>query len=314
MKPATLARGQSVVRVLPEEFRVQSIGGSEVVIESTIVGRARVRQILALDALRPRIGLKIGLDLDIPAPRDGRVLPESYRLIDLSGDLRLGEKGSSIGILHWVGVRGDVRALPYPSEFDIQLACDLDFWTLERLEIERDGGELALWVDLWPRLDHDGGHLLASIRGFRITVPRVDWLRFLEDVGYGSFELVEIRIPEGSEEHAHRAIDGVREAQRLLWQGNHAGAATECRKAIEALESVAPDRDLEAFLAQRLEPRRAGIYKGIASRLKDLASVTVHDYGRDVSLSRAEIGLLIRTTASLANVILGEMSGDRAPT
>ncbi len=62
---------------------------------------------------------------------------------------------------------------------------------------------------------------------------------------------------------------------------------------------------------QTLGAHRAELYKGIASRVKKLASVTVHDYGREAVFSRAEIGLLIRTTASLGSIVLGEVSRDR---
>lgn len=214
------------------------------------------------------------------------------------------KRGPSIGILQWVGPNREVRALPYPSESQIQLACDLDGWTLERLEAQRDGQDLALWLELWPRLEHPGGYLSASMSGFRVDVPRGDWLRFLEAVGYGRFELLELRVPEGSEEPAHRAIDGIREAQRRLWAGDHESALTECRKAIEALESLAPERRLDGFLAQAKDTKRGDLYAGVASKLKQLASISVHDYGRGAVFSRAEVGFLIRTTASLTAIVL----------
>jgi len=55
---------------------MKSIGEAEVLIESTIVGKVRVRHLSALDALRP--------------------------------------------CLQWVGPHREVRALPYPSESQIQ--------------------------------------------------------------------------------------------------------------------------------------------------------------------------------------------------
>lgn len=285
---------------------MQSIGETEILIESTIVGKVRVQHLAALDALRPRMGLMVGVDLNpiTGSLHSGQSRPDEYWLTDLGGDLRLSEKGPSIGIVQWIGMRREVRALPYPSESQLQLACDLDPWTLERLEKQRDGKDLALWIELWPRLEHPGGYLSASIRGFRLSVPRVDWLRFLEGVGYGTYELLELRIPDGSAALAHRAIDGIREAQRRHWAGDHAGALTECRKAIEALGELAPDRDLGKLLGGAHDARRGKHYSGIASKLKELASIAVHDYGREATFSRTEIGFLIRTTASLAALVL----------
>ena len=73
---------------------------------------------------------------------------------------------------------------------------------------------------------------------------------------------------------------------------------------MEALESLAPRGKLEALLAGPLHPERAKAYAGIASKLKGIASLAVHDYGREAAFSRAEIGFLIRTAASLANLVL----------
>jgi len=285
---------------------MQSIGETEILIESTIVGKVRVQHLTALDALRPRIGLLVGVDLN---PIDGsfhsgQPRPDQYWLTDLGGDLRVSEKGPSIGIVQWIGAHREVRALPYPSESQLQLACDLDAWSLERLEAHRDGKDLGLWIELWPRLEHPGGYLSASIRGFRLAVPRADWLRLLEGVGYGTYELLELRIPDGNSDLAHRAIEGLRDAQRRLWAGDHGGALTECRKAVEALESLAPGGKLNELLAGPIHPERAKAYAGIASRLKAIASTAVHDYGREATFSRTEIGFLIRTTASLASLVL----------
>ena len=58
------------------------------------------------------------------------------------------------------------------------------------------------------------------------------------------------------------------------------------------------------LLAGPIHSERAKAYGGIASRLKAIASIAVHDYGREATFSRAEIGFLIRTTASLASLVL----------
>jgi hypothetical protein len=218
---------------------MQSIGEAEIMIESTIVGKVRVQHLSALDALRPRIGLLVGVDLNpiTGSLHSGEGRPDQYWLTDLGGDLRLNEKGPSIGIVQWIGMRRAVRALPYTSESQLQLACDLDPWTLERLEHQRDGKDLALWIELWPRLEHPGGYLSASIRGFRLSVPRSDWLRFLEGVGYGTYELLELRIAAGSEDLAHRSIEGT-------WD----------RPATSRESALIPPKLLE-FLARR-PPRR----------------------------------------------------------
>ena len=134
-------------------------------------------------------------------------------------------------------------------------------------------------------------------------MPRVEWLQFLEGVGYGTYELMELRIPKENAQLTHRLIDGIREAQHRLWLGDHGGALTEARKGIEALESLAPEKKLEALFSG-YHPTRAKAYAGIASNLKQIASAAVHDYGRGEVFSRAEVSFVIRTVASLAGVVL----------
>ena len=211
----------------------------------------------------------------------------------MRGDLHLSDKGPSIGIVHWIGAHHEIRSQPYPSESQLQLACDLDPGTLERLETARGGNDLALWIELWPRIEHPGGYLSASIRGFSLAVPRVEWLQFLEGVGYGTYELMELRIPKENAQLTHRSIDGIREAQHRLWLGDHGGALTEARKGIEALESLAPDKKLEALFSG-YHPTRAKAYAGIASNLKQIASAAVHDYGRGEVFSRDEVSFVIK--------------------
>ena len=230
---------------------MQSIGETEILIEATIVGKVRVQKVSALAALHPRIGLVVGVDLN---PIDGslhsgKARPDEYWLTELRGNLYLSENGPSIGSVHWIGAHCEIRSQPYPSESQLQLACDLDPGTLERLETARGGNDLALWIELWPRIEHPGGYLSASIRGFRLAVARVEWLRFLEGVGYGTYELMELRIPKENAELTHRSIDGIREAQHRLWLGDHGGALAEARKVIEALESLAPEKKLEPLLS-----------------------------------------------------------------
>ena len=95
---------------------MQSIGEEEILIETTIVGKIRVQHLSALAALRPRIGLRVGVDLNPISSSlyPGKPPPSEYWLTDLAGDLQLAEKGPSIGAVRWVGTRSAVPALPYP--------------------------------------------------------------------------------------------------------------------------------------------------------------------------------------------------------
>ena len=92
---------------------MQSIGETEILIEATIVGKVRVQNVSALAALQPRIGLVVGMDLDPihGSLHSGQARPDQYWLTELRGDLRLSDKGPSIGIVHWI------------SAFPCNIAC-----------------------------------------------------------------------------------------------------------------------------------------------------------------------------------------------
>ena len=92
---------------------MQSIGETEILIEATIVGKVRVQNVSALAALQPRIGLVVGVDLDPihGSLHSGQARPDQYWLTELRGDLRLSDKGPSIGIVHWI------------SAFPCNIAC-----------------------------------------------------------------------------------------------------------------------------------------------------------------------------------------------
>ena len=203
---------------------MQSIGETEILIEATIVGKVRVQNVSALAALQPRISLVVGVDLDPihGSLHSGQARPDQYWLTELRGDLRLSDKGPSIGIVHWIGAHHEIRSQPYPSESQLQLACDLDPGTLERLETARGGNDLALWIELWPRIEHPGGYLSASIRGFSLAVPRVEWLQFLEGELWQGFR-VRVCLSSGLAQ-----AGGLRPSTRLSFPIGQSMVEDEC--------------------------------------------------------------------------------------
>lgn len=279
-----------------------SLGEARVMMEATIVGRARVGALHPLPALRPRLGLQVYFDLDPvrDALHSGQKV-EEYRLTDLSGDLRLKERGPAIGFLHWLGPRSDVRALPYPSESQLELACELDLHTLERLEAERDGGELRLSLLLQPRLEHVGGFLRATVDPITLAVPRDEWIRCLEGVGYGRYDIFELRLPLLYGDEVRRAADALRGAQQALTAGAYAESLSKVRFVLEALERVG-GKGL-AKLLPMTDPKRAEHYGALFSRLKQLSNIPHHGFGQQVAFLRAEARLAVRTAAGLLELV-----------
>jgi len=157
-------------------------------------------------------------------------------LIALSGELRLQEHGPTIGLFHWVGRERDhrCRSSPYSSEDQLQFACDLDPWRLERIERARNGAEPVFWLQVWPVILMQGQRVHATVHPIRVQIPRDRWIEFLDGAGYGSYEVLEIRIPSERKDAFKRAIGHLRDARRQLNEGHFDDAAGRCRKAIEA--------------------------------------------------------------------------------
>src|SRR5262249_41655241 len=129
-------------------------------------------------------------------------------------------------------------------EDQLELACDLDPWRLQALEDSRAGGTPVFWVQIWPVLFMSGRKMHTKVGPFRVEVPRDRWLAFLEGAEYGSFEVLEVRIPRDRQIVFQRAVEHLREARRKLSGGQFDDAVGYCRKAIEALAidlGVAPD-------------------------------------------------------------------------
>lgn len=284
--------------------------------ESTIAGHVRIGALHARKALRPTLSLHAYVDLDpVGDTLYSGTKVENYRMTDLRGEISL-RGGPIIGQLCWVGARADVRANDFHSESQLELACELDPWTLERLENLRGGDELVFSLELVPRLEHDAGFIPARIEPVHVSVPKEEWLRFLEAVGYGSYELIELRVPLDAGDEVRDAAEALRDAQAALHAGAPEEALSRVRFILEALEDVArrhapdgaqepakPRAWLREFLEARTDEKRAGYFAGIHSRLKSLSALRHHHHGQGVRFSVAEARLSVRTAASLLEVV-----------
>jgi hypothetical protein len=288
--------------------RMTSLGEADIMSNSWIAGRVRVLSIYADNALYPRLGMTLGVTLnDLSNTRMGGPSGPSIEWHGVTGELRLGDGGSAIGLLAELSPRRPIRPTSFTSESQVRIVCELDPWRLEVIERHRNGAALNLWLELWPRLITTEGPADGIVQSLRLSIPREAWLDFLGKVAGSQFDVLEIRYSPREAEHFQRAIARTREARAQISAGEYDSAVAECRKVLEALkhelkEEGQPD-PFQPLFEQRTDPRRAKEYLGIISRIKQLSGFVHHDFGTSLTYSRAEAQFLLRTTESILALV-----------
>jgi hypothetical protein len=82
------------------------------------------------------------------------------------------------------------------------------------------------------------------VRGFDdlyLKVPQSEWVKLLVQAGYQKIIFVEIEVPECDAFGA--ALKHMKDAQADFLVGSYTNAVAECRKALESVKSVIPDKD-----------------------------------------------------------------------
>ena len=135
------------------------------------------------------------------------------------------------------------------------------------------------------------------------------WLSFLSASGYEDFDVIELRrvLKEGG--NLKHAVDYLNAARDLVSR-DPPKAVGICRLLVEAL-----DGDLNAqgygnltdHLAACTDERRGKQYSRIVTCLKELASLTHHDYGRSSVFTRPEALALVRLCEALL-LMVGELT------
>jgi len=298
---------------------VASFGEQELIVNARICGNLRVLSLSALPALYPRLGLMIGCTLiehDEPLHDLGGPL-KNLELIGMSGELRVKEHGAVVGVLFWVGQNQRCRSSRYPSEDQLQLASDLDPWRLEQVEKERNGASPVFWLQLWPMILMEGRRVHATSQPIRVEVPRDRWLEFLEGSRYGSFDVLEVRIPLERKGWSLRSLEHIRAARRQFNEGHFDDAVGFCRKAIEAMlgdAGLSPKaEDLAKALTPMVSEKRAEAYATILSKIKHVAAMAQHDLGAPAPLVRAESLFILRVTENLCSLV-GELQAQGSTT
>lgn len=280
----------------------------DLMIGGTVAGRFRAGSFFALPALAPMLGIRVRVRLDVPRtpPYGGDSIPEAFELVHLSGEIRLAEGGPIIGFLFCRDRRVDIRTGDLDQ--DVELACQFDRVTLERLEQIREGKPLEFWLQLWPRIESEGVLIRnASLRGLRVPVSRDEWTGFLEACGFEEHVLFDLKAPRLSMLDFHGSARYLVVARERFLSGDYNAVVAECRKALECVDSATPAGEPEkSKLLDLLEPskgpERARALRGVGVALKKLPNMVMHPRTDQIQFSRGEARLVLLTTASLVAI------------
>jgi Arc/MetJ-type ribon-helix-helix transcriptional regulator len=291
----------------------RSYGEEEFQIGNFRCGTIRVLGIHSLPALYPRLGITLGWSLrEIPASEGhyGSAGLRDYRITSCDGELRLGRGNAVVGPVQPTPSNVQLRSSQYHSEQHVTLACDLDLHRLERIERERVGGPAPFSLLLWSTAVRSGEVVDARIDALRFEIPREEWLDFLSSVGYGEYDVVEIKRFTDELEHFAEVRDQLHAARAKVNRGDYNAAMAALRTALERAiqQSKDNEQELKEVLSARTDKTRGEAYTGIISRAKTLCNLAVHKPEATISYSREEVLFALRTVEAVV-ALLGDLLG-----
>jgi hypothetical protein len=136
----------------------------------------------------------------------------------------------------------------YAFETQVRLEVPLDLMTLERIERARDGDlRVALKLDGYIAVHNPNKTGVMRFEVTRIdpivfTIPQSHWVKqLLPQLGYGSLELIEVRIANGAlPAGIPKAVEEIRKARAYLVDGDWDKAAAHCRMTLETILDSRP--------------------------------------------------------------------------
>lgn len=196
-----------------------------------------------------------------------------------------------------------VRQVSNPGYFDFALKLSLHPYQLERLEAERDGGDLTLILSLLARAgssDKQDGDWEQHVGDMQIVVPESAWIAELNRSKAGRLLLLEIRLPTGAARHP--AEKHLLRAQELLATGDWRNCVSECRQFAEELGGTRLAPAIEMLRGDRKVMTKDDREALIIASLQHYSHPAAHSESRhgELDYSRADAKLALSLAVSLA--------------
>ena len=164
------------------------------------------------------------------------VLPTTW--VTVAGELRLGTDSILSRFRDDVALYADKRERESSSQLLLEIPISLT--DIFHVETKRtDNFQAALkFRPLLAFHGRSGGieHFeLAHVEAMVFTVAKSKWLGLLEQMGYGRFEILEVRVGDTLRSELVKAVEQVRKAKDYLIAGEWNTAVTHCRIALEEM-------------------------------------------------------------------------------
>jgi len=293
---------------------MESLGKTDISIDSRIVGSLTVRRLRFETALTPRIGLDLSVMLfekEADTALD-RILP--FGLTDFRGELRWASQSGPIVEYLQPTQPIDLRSLSYPHDQEISLSARIDWQTIERMEQMRGGDAPSFWFSPICAVVQDGEWRRGHLSGTGLSVPREHWLDYLRHIGYGRVEVLEVPIPAPAGDEVQEAVGYARKARAMLSQGGFSEAASECRLCFEALNAAVKKAgfdDIKKLASERVGHEKPGAeYSKILAGVGQLTAGAHHYYGRHWRWARGETQFQVRLAEATIGLVGGWLEED----
>lgn len=196
-----------------------------------------------------------------------------------------------------------VRTLNSPLPMDYEFRLPLSASQLGAVEECRAGGDLAFRIVISGVAGSEND--LTQRETFQVvltrTVPQSEWIQHLRSVKAAEILLLEVPMPfVDPPEKAAAVTNLLRQAQTHFLSAHYTDSVINCRKAIEALESLI-ERD-RAGLLRKLATDREGLTKDqrrttIEAALYHFGSLAAHDAA--IAFDRRDAKLALALTSAL---------------
>lgn len=240
--------------------------------------------------------------------------------MSLSGELSSPEQRAVVQFRDDVNVYADGS---YNLETQFRLEIPLDQMTIERIERSRDGNlRAALKFDGFFAVHSPNGGCIERFERTRIEtmsfiIPKSQWVeQLLPQLGYGTFELIEVRMSNGVRaEGLPKAVEEIREARKYILDGDWDKAVGHCRNTLETIlnsrqlqvPATSPFRmKVDEFVRDHLGSRLGGKQsKLLAEEMKllwEVCSQAAHPTEAD-SFHRDDANFILRNTIAIVELV-----------
>lgn len=266
------------------------------------IGTVEVSHVAAEPSLEPRLAFSLVTHIALPMSLKDR----QVAVLGWTGELILAKTNAYIAPLTIDEPYRSVHSGATGGRSDFKMFLELSWTKLAQIEMARGGKGPDFTFRLLPRMSVDGTAEPPSWLVFPGTVPIEDWIRVLEALGSGRFQIVPLRFPPRCGATVQSAEARLADAWRCLERGAFEAALVSCRKSLEAMaqavEGGKPAEVLKKRVAEVLGAKKGDEIGRVISGLMSLLHLAAHETGAG-DFSRADAEFALHATTAVISLV-----------